>query len=214
MKPSEAAREIRQYSRGQLKEFWTFIREQEKDRYPNPGIRGHDMVAEKDPPNWDGGQAFEFMMLRFFELDGAEVTYPYGPIVGLDGMTQETDGFIYTDKVRCLVESKDWSSPVKMSTVAKLKDRMLHRNTQLIGCIFCSRNGFSKSALSAAFLEQSRYNILLWGSDEINALIQGPRGNFVEALHTKYRYSLEKLIPYFDTHADNGLTQNTKFLKY
>jgi len=201
MKPQEAKDEIRKYSRGELRDFWAFIRDREKDQIPNPGFRNHQVVPDKDPPRWDGGQAFEFMMLRFFELDGAEVTYPYGPIVGLDGLTQETDGFIYTDKLRCLVESKDWSSPVKFSTVAKLKDRLLHRNSQLIGCIFCSRSGFSTSALTAAFLEQTRYNILLWGRDEIDFVVKSPRSNFVEALHTKYRYSLEKLIPYFDTSA-------------
>ncbi len=214
METEKAIREIRQYTRGQLREFWQFIREQHRDQTPNPGLLHHDMVADKSGERWKGGQAFEYMILRFFELDGAEVTYPYGPIIGLDGMKQETDGFIYAQGLRCMVESKDWSREVGMSTVAKLKDRMLHRNSQLIGSIFCSRNGFNRTALSAAFLEQSRYNILLWDGDEIDCLISQPTGNFVKALHTKYRISLERLLPNFNTCAENPDLQAPKNLKF
>jgi hypothetical protein len=34
-------------------------------------------INARDTPGWEPGKAFEYLVLRAFELDGAEVKYPY-----------------------------------------------------------------------------------------------------------------------------------------
>ncbi len=34
-------------------------------------------IESRNTPEWDAGKAFEYMVLRAFELDGADVKWPY-----------------------------------------------------------------------------------------------------------------------------------------
>ena len=54
-------------------------------------------IENRSTPEWDSGQAFEYMVLRAFELDGAEVKWPYR--VRLFGEeVEQIDGVIYSEK--------------------------------------------------------------------------------------------------------------------
>lgn len=62
-------------------------------------------IENRDTPNWEAGKAFEYLVVRMFELDGATVKYPY-PV---DQMEQ-IDGVVYLEVSSCIIESKDYRS--------------------------------------------------------------------------------------------------------
>ncbi|NJM49276.1 MAG: hypothetical protein HC860_26425 [Alkalinema sp. RU_4_3] len=60
-------------------------------------------IQTGDTPGWDPGKAFEYLVIRAFELEGAAVTYPFS--VNLGGtIVEQIDGAIYSDGLSCLVE--------------------------------------------------------------------------------------------------------------
>jgi hypothetical protein len=40
-----------------------------------------ERIIARDTPGWEPGRAFEYLVLRAFELDGADVKYPYTAIL-------------------------------------------------------------------------------------------------------------------------------------
>jgi hypothetical protein len=43
-----------------------------------PGLQKlWEAIKQRDTPGWDAGKAFEYLILRTFELDGAQVRWPY-----------------------------------------------------------------------------------------------------------------------------------------
>lgn len=199
MNDDEAYQEIQFYDRAALAKMWSIIKNQPGGpSHPNPYRQENgDVIEGKPTPQWNSGQAFEFFILRCFELDGAEVRYPYGEIAGLDGITQQTDGVIYSSRVPCLVESKDWVGNIGMKVFAKLKRRLIDRNSQMIGCIFSSRSSFKQNVFPLSFYAQESNLILLWNTNEIDYLISNGK-SFLHAIDLKYRKALEQLVPYYD----------------
>jgi hypothetical protein len=68
-------------------------------------------IEARQTPGWDAGKAFEYLIIRAFQLDGAEVKYPYS--VRLFGEElEQVDGVVYYSGLSCLVESKDLADRV------------------------------------------------------------------------------------------------------
>ena len=65
-----------------------------------------DADRERATPDWDSGKAFEYLILRAFELEGASVQYPYR-ISMQDEIVEQIDGAIHADGISAIVESKD-----------------------------------------------------------------------------------------------------------
>jgi hypothetical protein len=65
-----------------------------------------DAIECRDTPDWDAGKAFEYLVLRAFQLEQADVVYPYGVRVS-GAEIEQIDGIIYTEGLACLVECKD-----------------------------------------------------------------------------------------------------------
>jgi hypothetical protein len=66
-------------------------------------------IQAGNTPDWEEGEALEYLVLRAFELDPSKpvVRYPY--VVSLFGETvEEIDGAVHLPGLACLVESKDW----------------------------------------------------------------------------------------------------------
>ncbi len=157
-------------------------------------------IRQGDTPGWDSGQAFEYLILRAFELEGAVVGYPFQVVVPKKQKASEDepsaqpdeqiDGVIYVDGLHCLVESKDWSKPVNIDPIAKLRNQLLRRPSIVIGCLF-SRSGFTESArtLSQYLAPQT---ILLWDGYDIEYTLE--RRAFRRALTAKLRYSIEHAV--------------------
>jgi hypothetical protein len=109
-----------------------------------------DSIEARSTSAWDAGKAFEYLVLRAFELDGADVKWPYR--VKLFGEeVEQVDGVIYSGGLSCLVESKDFADkPVDIAPIAKLRNQLLRRPASTIGLIF-SRTGFTDPATHLSY---------------------------------------------------------------
>ncbi len=146
---------------------------------------------------WDAGKAFEHIVLRGFDLEGAEVRWPYSVRWSVEYGDQEieqVDGVVYSSGLACLCECKDYESKVNIEPIAKLRNQLLRRPSGTIGCVF-SRRGFTTPASELArFL--SPQTILLWSGDEICHAIRNRC--FVWGLSTKFRHAVEHGFPDLD----------------
>ncbi|MEB3311885.1 MAG: restriction endonuclease [Snowella sp.] len=151
-------------------------------------------IEARHTPGWDSGKAFEYLILRAFELDGAEVKWPYR--VKLFGEeVEQIDGVIYSAGLSCLVESKDFADKnVDIAPIAKLRNQLLRRPASTIGVVF-SRKGFTNPAirLSYFFFPQT---ILLWNGIEIKYALDNEK--ICELLTLKYRACVEYGLPDYD----------------
>ncbi|PTL79945.1 restriction endonuclease [Vitiosangium sp. GDMCC 1.1324] len=130
---------------------------------------------------WPPGRAFEFLILRAFQLEGAQVIWPYR------GEWEQVDGAVYVDGLSCLVECKHWQEPLDFSPIAKFKARVDRRPAATIGLLF-SVNGFTLPALREAQVQPVR-NVLLWAKPDVSlALRRGMRA----ALRVKWRKAVEE----------------------
>lgn len=137
----------------------------------------------RDLAPWPRGKAFEYLILRAFELEGAEVIWPYR------GEWEQVDGALYVDGLSCLVECKHWREPVGFGPIAKLKVRVDRRPPPVIG-LFFSVSGFSVPAVDE-FHAQPLRNLLLWEESDVNlALRLGMRS----ALGIKWRKAVEEAV--------------------
>ena len=91
-------------------------------------LQWHDLrslwndIETRNTPGWDVGKAFEYLILRAFQLDGAKVKWPYR--VKLFGEeVEQIDGVVYCSGLSCLVESKDFADKVNIdiAPIAKLR---------------------------------------------------------------------------------------------
>ncbi|MFP2905690.1 restriction endonuclease [Pyxidicoccus sp. 3LFB2] len=136
---------------------------------------------------WPPGKALEYLILREFQLEGAEVTWPYE--VRRNGLLlEQVDGAVYFDGLSCLVEAKDWRTPVDFSVVAKMKTQLLRRPAMTLGAVFLSGT-FSDAATSLAQLLPPP-NVQLWNGDDLAWAME--RGALREGLKRKLRHAIEQ----------------------
>lgn len=141
-------------------------------------------------PNWEPGKAFEYLILRAFELDGAEVRWPY--VVSLAGrVVEQIDGAVYAANLACLVETKDTANPVDFEAVAKLRQQLLRRPMGALGLLF-TRSRFTDAATTLAQFAAPQ-NILLWTGSDVDAALT--RRGITWALEAKYRFCVEEGRP-------------------
>ncbi|MDF5728392.1 MAG: hypothetical protein PUP92_10225 [Rhizonema sp. PD38] len=88
-----------------------------------------NQIQAGDTPDWESGKAFEYFLLRAFELECASVTYPYTIQMG-GTMLEQIDGAIYCDGFACLVECKDQHNNVAIEPVAKLRSSAAEKTIQ------------------------------------------------------------------------------------
>jgi hypothetical protein len=78
-----------------------------------------DLVAAgRTVRGWPRGRAFEHIILRGFELEGADVVWPFEVEVDRE-VLEQIDGAIYCDGLAGLVEAKDYSDPINIEPIAK-----------------------------------------------------------------------------------------------
>jgi Restriction endonuclease len=147
-------------------------------------------IRDTSTAGWDAGKAFEYLVLRAFELDGAKVKFPY-TVRLFDEEIEQIDGAIHCAGLSCLVESKDQQDKVDIAPIAKLRNQLLRRPSSTVGLIF-SRSGFTSPAISlSCFL--SPQTILLWDGKEIKYALQHEK--ICELLILKYRGCVEDGLP-------------------
>ncbi|MGI8430253.1 MAG: hypothetical protein ACR2OB_13365 [Solirubrobacteraceae bacterium] len=150
-------------------------------------------IERRDTPGWEAGKALEYLVIRAFELDGAQVRWPYSvQLFGED--VEEIDGLVYSSGLSCLVESKDLSENVAIGPIAKLRNQLLRRPAGAVGLVF-SRMGFTDPARFLAHFALPQA-ILLWSGGEMQyALARERMGEF---LMMKYRICVEDGLPFYD----------------
>jgi len=144
-------------------------------------------------PGWEPGRAFEHLILRAFELDGATVRWPY-TVERYDQLVEQIDGAVYAGCLSCLVEAKDTARAVSFDAVGKLRQQLSRRPVGVVGLLF-SRTGFTEPAVTLArFLAPQ--NVLLWTGNDLTMALE--RRSMLRALEAKYRHSVEDGSPKYD----------------
>jgi Restriction endonuclease len=152
-------------------------------------------IEARNTSDWDAGKAFEYLVLRAFELDGAEIKWPYS--VKLFGEeVEQVDGVIYSSGLSCLVESKDLSdrANVDIAPIAKLRNQLLRRPAGTLGLVF-SRTGFTDPARHLSYFSLPQ-TILLWNGEEVKYALREEL--ICELLILKYRVCVEDGLPDYD----------------
>jgi Restriction endonuclease len=146
-----------------------------------------------DTPGWEPGKALEYLTLRAFQLEGAEVTYPYSVVLEEEEIEQ-IDGAIYSDNLACLIECKDLIGRVNIEPIAKMRNQLLRRPASAVGIVF-SRNGFTYAATTLARYI-SPQTILLWTGDELKYALE--QRLLRSSLLRKYRICVQEGLPDYE----------------
>jgi hypothetical protein len=147
-------------------------------------------------------------VLRAFQLDNAEIRWPYRVRFQASGEElEQIDGVIYLGELACLVECKDYHDAhgqkknINFEPVAKMRSQLMRRPSATIGSIFSS-GGFTRPALILANFT-SPQTILLWIGIEIAHCLA--KKIFCRALVTKYRKCIEFGIHDYDITVEEEL---------
>ena len=150
----------------------------------------HQIVSRRTRFPWNPAKAFEYLVIRAFQLDGATVQYPY-EVKRNDITVEQNDGVVYAGGLACLVESKDHSRPINFDPIAKLCTKIMRRPAGTVGLLF-SRCGFTVPAVELT-RSLGPHTILLWYGDEVGEALN--REVFVHALKAKFRRYVEYSLP-------------------
>ncbi len=138
------------------------------------------------PADWPPGVLLEYLLLRAFQLEGAEVIWPYR--VYLEGvLVEQIDGVLYFDGLSCLVEFKDVTRPVDSVAIVKLKSQLQRRPRTTIGALF-NTGKFSEAAFMLLRMLPPP-DVLLWSGTEIDQALRGR--HLLEGMRKKLRYAVE-----------------------
>jgi hypothetical protein len=92
------------------------------------------------------------------------------------------------------IKSKDYSAPINVEPMAKLRNQLSRRPAGTLGLVF-SREGFTEPAKILARMMQP-LNILLWEYEELEQSLT--TGTMCRALVTKFQYAVESGLPDYD----------------
>jgi hypothetical protein len=145
---------------------------------------------------WPAGFAFEYMILRAFEIDGAAVTYPYPVELFGKKNVEQIDGLVSIENknLHVLVESKEWDRSIPFGPIAKIRSQLMRRPSALVGSIFTASKFSIETSILAHFLAPQ--TIMLWTVEDIEYCFENEY--FVGSLEAKYHYALREGKPHLD----------------
>src|SRR5438067_12520778 len=131
-----------------------------------PGCKSFGRISRPERSIRGGRRkAFEYLVIRMFELDKAQVTWPY-PVYLFGGKAKEQiDGAVRFGGLHWLIESKDEDDKIAMDPIAKLRNQMLRRPWGTIGLVFTSTK-FTPSAVQMTHFPLPQ-PLLLWTGAEV-----------------------------------------------
>ena len=164
-------------------------------------ILWNDITEDNTAPEWAPGKALEYLFLRAFHMESADVAWPYGVTLGSEGaeVVEQIDGAVYVRGLACLIECKDTRGPINVEPIAKLRNQLLRRPGSAIG-IVVSRSGFTDSAVTLAQFCAPQ-TILLWDGEDLELALQEER--IVDTLFKKYRFCIERALPIYKTRVED-----------
>jgi hypothetical protein len=133
-------------------------------------------------PDWEGGKAFEHLVVRAFRLNGLEAEYPYDVPPGGKPIEQ-IDGLVHLQAHTFLIECKD-KDAVDVEAIAKLRNQLLRRPETTLGCLFTTGEFTAPALIITDFSVPHR--ILLWSALDIEESLT--KENFGAVLLNKYRH--------------------------
>lgn len=145
-------------------------------------------------PNWASGKAFEYLVVRAFDLEGTSVRWPY--IVTYPqkfGTMEQLDGVVYVDNRPFIIESKDLSESAAIEAVAKLRFRLESRPPYTMAVLFSVNNFSLPTEIFTQFA--SPLNVLLWNSSDLDVAL--PARSMTEGLRQKIEYAIEYGLPLY-----------------
>jgi hypothetical protein len=154
-----------------------------------------EKIKIRDTPGWGGGKAFESLVIRAFQLDGALVRWPYGvSLYGQSEIVEEIDGSVRVGGLYSLVESKDEDGNIAIAPIAQLRNQLLRRPAGTFGMVFSS-HGFTDPAIQIAHFALPQ-SILLWDGDQVEYALN--HRNICELCEMKYRMCVDYGMLDFD----------------
>ncbi|MNK74239.1 hypothetical protein D3C87_937470 [compost metagenome] len=157
-------------------------------------------ILANNTPDWDSGKAFEYLVVRMFELDNVEVKYPYSIRLPYNNSVMEQiDGVAYIDNLAILIESKDYNngdkkSNINIEPIAKMRNQLNRRPFISIGCIF-SAGGFTEP-VSSLIDYLGNDTILLWQGEEVQKCLDEKK--IIEYFRYKFQARVEHGIHDFN----------------
>ena len=136
---------------------------------------------------WASGKLLEYIILRAFELEGAEVTYPYS--VNLEGEeVEQIDGAIKIESLYALIECKDYSqNPINIAPLAKLRNQLLRRHASIFGMFFSMSDYTSPAESLVQFMAPQM--VILWTKEDIEYCMK--HRCYIKCLRQKYKMAIE-----------------------
>jgi hypothetical protein len=154
-----------------------------------------NQIKVRDTPGWAPGKAFEYLVLRAFDLDGADVQWPYPvSLYGQQEVIEEIDGSVRVGGLYSLIESKDEDGDIAIAPIAKLRNQLLRRPAGTIGMVFSS-HGFTEAAKQLAQFAVPQA-ILLWTRTQVEFALNNQR--ICDLCERKYRACVDYGMVDFD----------------
>lgn len=146
-------------------------------------------------PRLGFGRAFEYLVLRAFQLDGADVRWPYEvSLYGQDKPVEEIDGSVRVGGLYSLIETKDEDGNIGIAPIAKLRNQLLRRPAGTLGMVFSSQ-AYTVAALQLAQFALPQA-ILLWTGTQIEFALNHER--ICDLCECKYRACVDRGMVDFD----------------
>jgi len=176
-------------------------------RYDWPDITQlWDAVMTCATPGWDPGKALEYLVLKGFELSGAQVRWPYSVSLLDTSNIEQIDGLVYIAGISAMIECKDHSNlqsrtkrRIDFAPIAKLRNQLTRRPSTLIGCMFTSGDFTSAAKLMVNFTKPQ--TILCWNGQEIDECIR--KRDFAFLMQSKYQACIERAEHYLETKSED-----------
>lgn len=170
-------------------------------RLKNTGLKKlFKKVLKKNTPGWPSGKALEYLILRQFELEGAEVIWPFDvKSIETNEIVEQIDGIIYYKNLSCIIECKDYKKEkVDFTPLAKMRNQLLRRPSSTIGSVFTTSSFTEPAIILATYTGQQA--ILLWEKTEIEYVINNQC--ICKSLIRKYKKFNELCLPDYNTKID------------
>lgn len=140
------------------------------------------------------GKAFEYLVIRAFQLEKTDVRWPFQVTYPQKfGTMEQIDGIVYLSQRAFLVESKDLSEPAAIESVAKLRFRLESRPPSTMGVLFSVRDFSLPTEVFTQFA--SPLNVLLWGSSDLDIALASQ--SMTEGLRQKLEFATEYGLPLY-----------------
>lgn len=153
-----------------------------------------DIKARRPIDGWPRGKAFEYFVVRAFDIEGLRVKWPYEVTYRQKlGIVEQNDGFIYLGERPFLIESKDVSDPLEVESVAKLRFRLEARPPGTMSVLFNSTKFSLATEVFAQFAVP--LNVVLWRGQDFDSVL--PTASMAAGLQAKLDAATERGIPLF-----------------